>query len=41
MIITYDFNMQALSEALGSQGDAQHFLTELSDALREEIINDV
>jgi len=40
MIITYQLNMEALTEALGAQGNAQHFITELGEALREEEDND-
>ena len=32
--------MEALTKALGSRGNAEHFLTELSDAVREEILEE-
>ena len=40
MIVEYSYNMEALTKALGSRGNAEHFLTELSDAVREEILED-
>jgi hypothetical protein len=40
MIITYQLNMEALTEALGAQGNAQHFITELANNVREELNND-
>lgn len=38
MIVEYSCNMEALTKALGSRGNAEHFLTELADAVRDEVL---